>query len=155
MGWQEAKARRSMSMPVRKNIIMHDTARQFVQVEKSAIHGEGLFALKNFGKGDRVYSFAKGRVVAHSEIQNLSEQEKIHLDQVGENEYEIIEPPGCYINHSCEPNVEERDRIGYALRDIKKGEEITIDYDKIAYLEKPFECRCGSKNCRGFVRGRK
>ena len=127
---------------------------QFIEIRKSEKHGNGLFALKDFNNGENLYSLKKGRIINCGEIQNLSEQEKIHLDRIGENEYEITEPPGCYINHSCEPNVEEKDRIGYALRDIKKGEEITLDYNKIAYLEKQFECRCGSKNCRGFVRGR-
>jgi SET domain-containing protein len=134
--------------------VMADNMNQFVEIRKSEKHGNGLFAMKNFKKGESLYSLKKGRIVKHDEIQNLSELEKMHLDQIGKDEYEIIEPPGCYINHSCEPNVEEKDRTGYALRDIKKGEEITIDYDKIAYLEKPFECHCGSKNCRGFVRGR-
>lgn len=128
---------------------------QFVKIRKSEKHGSGLFTLRSFKKDESLYSLRKGRIVNHDEIQNLSEFEKIHLDQIGKDEYEIIESPGCYINHSCEPNVEEKDRTGYALRDIKKGEEITIDYDNIAYLEEPFECHCGSKNCRGFVHGRK
>lgn len=127
---------------------------QFVEIKKSDKHGNGLFALKDFRKGEILYSLKKGRIVKRNEIQNLSEAEKRHLDQTGENEYEVIEPPGCYINHSCEPNVEEKNRIGYALRNIKKGEEITIDYDKIAFLEEPFNCRCGSKNCRRIIRGR-
>ena len=134
---------------------MVDNMNQFVEIRKSEKHGKGLFALKYFMRGEEVYILKKGKIVSQDEIKNLSEFEKIHLDKIGENEYEVIESPGCYINHSCEPNVEEKDRTGYALRDIKKGEEITIDYDKIAYLEKPFECHCGSKNCRGFVRGRK
>lgn len=134
---------------------MANNMNQFVEIRKSEKHENGLFALKDFKKGESLYSLKKGRIVNYDEIQKLSERQKIHLDQIGENEYEIIEPPGCYINHSCEPNVEEKDRIGYALRDIKKGEEITIDYDKITHLEEPFECHCGSKNCRGFVRGRK
>ncbi len=134
--------------------VMAGNIYQFVEIRKSAKHGNGLFALRDFGKGESVYLLEKGRIVNYDEIQSLSEQKKIHLDRIGKNEYEVIEPPGCYINHSCEPNVEERDRIGYTLRNISKGEEITIDYDKIAYLEKPFECRCGSKNCRGFVQGR-
>lgn len=128
---------------------------QFVEIKKSKKHGNGLFALRNFRKGESVYLLEKGRIVNYDEIQNLSEQEKIHLDKIGENEYEIMEPPGCYINHSCEPNVEEKDRTGYALKNINKGEEITIDYDKIAYFEKSFKCRCGSKNCRGLIRGKK
>lgn len=113
-----------------------------------------MFALKDFKKGEVMYIYKKGRIVNGDEIKNLSDLEKCHLDKIGENEYEIIEPPAHHINHSCDPNVEERERIGYALKDIKKGEEITIDYDKIAHLEKPFECHCGSKNCRGFVRGK-
>lgn len=127
----------------------------FIEIRKSEKHGKGLFALKDFRKGESVYSLKKGRRVSYDEIQNLSEQEKIHLDKLGEDEFEIIEPPARYMNHSCGPNVAEKDRIGFALREIKKGEELTIDYDKIAYLEKPFKCHCGSKICRGFVRGRK
>lgn len=134
---------------------MADNINQFVEIRKSKKHGNGLFALRDFKKDESLYLLKKGRVVSYNEIQNLSEQEKMHLDRIGENEYEIIEPPGCYINHSCEPNIEERNRIGYALKDIKKGEEITIDYDKIAYLGRPFKCHCGSKSCRGFVQGRK
>lgn len=133
---------------------MGNNMNQLIEIRKSEKHGKGLFALKDFRKGERVYSFKKGRIVTYDEIKNLSERDKIHLDKIGANEYEIIESPGCYINHSCEPNVEEKNRIGYALKNIKKGEEIIIDYDKIAYLEKPFKCHCGSKNCRGFVRGR-
>lgn len=131
---------------------MGNDRNQFVEIRKSEKHGNGLFALKNFKKGECVYSLGKGRMVKYEEIQNLSEQEKMHLDQIGENEYEIIEPPGCYINYSCDPNVVERNRTGYALRDIAKGEEVTINY---AYLEKSFECHCGSKKCKGFVQGKK
>lgn len=134
---------------------MADNMNQSVEIRKSEKHGKGLFALKDFKKGEEMYALKKGKIISHDEIKNLSEFEKIHLDKIGENEYEVVESPGCYINHSCEPNVEEKDRIGYALRDVKKSEEIMIDYDKIAYFEKPFECHCGSKNCRGFVRGRK
>lgn len=134
---------------------MGNNKNQFVKIRKSKKNENGLFALRDFKKGESLYLLKKGRIVNYNEIQNLSKQEKMHLDQVGENKYEIIEPPGCYINHSCEPNTEERNRTGYAVRDIKKDEEIMIDYDKIAYLEKPFKCHCGFKNCRGFVRGKK
>ena len=91
---------------------MGDNMNQFIEIRKSEKHGNEPFALKDFKKGAVLYSFKKGRIVRYNEIQNLSELEKIHLDQVGENEYEIIESPGCYINHSCEPNIEEKERIG-------------------------------------------
>ena len=41
--------------------------------------------------------------------------------------------PASYINHSCDPNVYVKNRSikvkdYYSFRDIKKGEEITVDY---------------------------
>ena len=60
------------------------------------------------------------------------------------------------INHSCDPNCEV---FGtglkvwvYAIRDIKKGEELSYDYgfgfDKDF---KDFPCKCGSKKCVGYI----
>lgn len=126
-----------------------------IEIKKSGIEGLGVFAARALKSGEIVYSFKKGKIVSKSEIQSVSEKEKRYLDKIGDDEFEIIEPPARYVNHSCNPNVAEKERTAYALKDIKKGEEITIDYDKIAYLEKPFECHCGSKNCRGFAQGRK
>ena len=127
---------------------------QLVEVNKSKKHGQGLFVLKAVKKGDRLYRLKQGKIISYSEVKDLSESEKNHLDRVGDDKYEIIAPPGCYINHSCEPNTVEKNHFGYALRDISAGEEITIDYDRVAYLEKPFICRCGSKNCRQHVSGK-
>lgn len=62
------------------------------------------------------------------------------------------------MNHSCAPNIDERmherERSGYALRDIVAGEELTVDYDRIAYLESPFVCHCSHAVCRGVIRGK-
>lgn len=80
-------------------------------------------------------------------------EEKQHVDQIGEDQFEIMEPPACFVNHSCEPNVAEREQTGYALRDIQDGEELTIDYDMIGSFEEPFVCRCGAGRCRGIVQG--
>src|SRR3989344_8578728 len=127
---------------------------KFVEIKKSGIEGTGVFALKDFKKGEAVYLFEKGKIVGVADIPNVPDVEKRYLDKIGKYEFEIIEPPARYVNHSCNPNVSEKERVAYALRDVQNGEEITIDYDKIAYLEKPFECHCGFKNCRGLVRGR-
>ena len=60
------------------------------------------------------------------------------------------------INHSCDPNCETDIIKGkiwiIALRDIKKGEELSYDYgfefDR-DYRDHP--CKCGSKKCVGYI----
>ncbi|MFH1547204.1 MAG: SET domain-containing protein-lysine N-methyltransferase, partial [bacterium] len=60
-----------------------------------------------------------------------------------------------YINHSCEPNCGIRGDIVFtAIRDIKEGDEITIDYAFIDNEDYSFKCTCGSENCRKTVTGR-
>jgi SET domain-containing protein len=65
------------------------------------------------------------------------------------------------MNHSCDPNVFiKHETIArskfYAMRDIKKGEQLTYDYgvnalDQIDKELSKIECKCGSENCRGII----
>src|SRR4029077_12252753 len=58
------------------------------------------------------------------------------------------------INHSCDPNLR-YDAAGnvVAARDIRKGEEVFIDYGCfIVNFDEPFDCSCGTANCRGRIR---
>ncbi len=57
-------------------------------------------------------------------------------------------------NHSCEPNTTYEGLNVIALRDIKKGEELTLNY--ASFLDEhmePFKCQCGSPKCCGLVTG--
>jgi len=66
-----------------------------------------------------------------------------------------------WINHACKPNCEADEVDGRifikALRHIEPGEELFYDYglvidDKYTKkLKKQYECRCGSKRCRGTM----
>ncbi|XWS15178.1 hypothetical protein CRYUN_Cryun35bG0072000 [Craigia yunnanensis] len=69
---------------------------------------------------------------------------------------------GRFINHSCDPNcrtekwmVNGEICIGlFALRDIKKGEEITFDYNYVrVFGAAAKKCHCGSPHCRGYIGG--
>ncbi|XP_043719371.1 uncharacterized protein LOC122667200 [Telopea speciosissima] len=69
---------------------------------------------------------------------------------------------GRFINHSCEPNcrtekwmVNGEICIGlFAMRDIKKGEEVTFDYNYVrVYGAAAKKCVCGSSVCRGYIGG--
>lgn len=67
---------------------------------------------------------------------------------------------GRFINHSCEPNcktekwmVDGEICIGvFAITDLEKGEEITIDYNYVfargLCVQK---CECGHGKCRGYI----
>ncbi len=59
-----------------------------------------------------------------------------------------------FINHSCAPNTFFRITPGraeiYALRDIRRGEELTVDYGESQH-EGRLPCRCGAPSCRGFL----
>ncbi len=59
-------------------------------------------------------------------------------------------------NHSCDPNTEFIGLNLVARRDIRGGEELTVDY--ATFYDRhmtPFDCACGSPNCRGRVEGGK
>ncbi len=71
---------------------------------------------------------------------------------------------GRYVNHSCEPNmrVEKWNVLGetrvgfFAIHDISKGTELTIDYQfstiaGTGLLRAMQKCSCGSSQCRGFL----
>ncbi|XP_052202818.1 histone-lysine N-methyltransferase ASHH2 [Diospyros lotus] len=69
---------------------------------------------------------------------------------------------GRFINHSCDPNcrtekwmVNGEVCIGlFALRDIKKGEEVTFDYNYVrVFGAAAKKCVCGSSHCRGYIGG--
>ncbi|KAK4370472.1 hypothetical protein RND71_009947 [Anisodus tanguticus] len=69
---------------------------------------------------------------------------------------------GRFINHCCDPNcrtekwmVNGEVCIGlFALRDIKKGEEVTFDYNYVRVFGAAVKkCVCGSPHCRGYIGG--
>lgn len=57
-------------------------------------------------------------------------------------------------NHSCDPNTAYDGLNVKAIRNIYKGEELTLDYSSFLdeHME-PFHCNCGSSCCRGLIRG--
>ena len=112
--------------------------------------GRGLVAADNLAEG-AVVEHLDGRVVSFSKIPEADIRSAIEID---DDRWIVPVSDAKHINHSCDPNCEERNHRGIALRELAAGEEITLDYDRIACLEEPFPCRCGAASCRGTVRGR-
>jgi len=73
---------------------------------------------------------------------------------LGPLDISFVTDPDNFINHSCDPNLR-YDSAGnvVAARDIRKGEEVFIDYGFfVVNFDEPFRCACGAHNCRGRIR---
>jgi SET domain-containing protein len=139
-----------------------------VRVGRSKVHGKGVFARRAIRRGTRIIEYA-GEIISWKEAQKLPpydpnnpyhtfffslENGTVINAAVGGNE-------SRWINHSCAPNCETRDYRGgiyvYALRNLKKGEELFYDYNlepadrRTKKLEQLFACHCGTPNCRGTM----
>jgi D-alanine-D-alanine ligase len=59
-------------------------------------------------------------------------------------------------NHACDPNTAFLGLNLVACRDIRSGEELTVDYATFYDSRMtPFDCTCGSQRCRGRIAGGK
>lgn len=140
-----------------RTIWKHRWLTQKARVRDSKIHGLGTVAIKPLVRGELVCVFG-GIVVPSSEI--LKYREKMgHVGIQVDDKFFIcptsrreIEQNGTF-NHSCEPNVGCLDSIIYiAIKDINPGEELTADMAFTESLFEPFECKCGSSNCRRIIK---
>ena len=128
-----------------------------IEPRKSEKEGSGEFAMEDIKK-DEILAIFGGHVMTRVERDALSEN--VRYLALGVDEEMFIGPrsieetdDGDWFNHSCEPNAGLKGQIFLvAMRDIKKGEEITFDYVmSCAQMGKKrvlFECNCGSQNCR-------
>lgn len=59
--------------------------------------------------------------------------------------------PERFLNHSCNPNTKVENKQNITTRDIKAGEEITIDYQDTPIGIHPMNCFCNEENCKGVI----
>lgn len=122
-----------------------------IGVGDSQIAGKGIFAKRDFKQGD-VINIWSGKILSKKEFEALSEDEKIFCSKYSDNEWMLFDEPDKYFNHSCNPNTVPGDHCEIAKRDIKNGEELTVDYDAEEAAGEPFTCKCGSVSCRQIIR---
>ncbi len=141
---------------------------EFIVVKSSGIHNKGVFAKKDISKGTKIIEYV-GEKITKAQSEKVGdrhfENSKNHTVDGGVYIFELNKKydingkvswnPARYINHSCSPNAETDILKGHiwiiAIKDIKKGDEITYNYgyDLDDYTEHP--CLCGSKNCIGYI----
>ena len=146
-----------------------------IVARRSAIHGNGVFAVEPIAKGERLVEY-RGRRRTHADVDagDSGDADSGHTFLFTLNDEYVIDANfdgnvARWINHSCAPNCEAvleehdgddrtRDRVFIeAIRAIKPGEELAYDYGitlaeaHTPRLKKIWECRCGSKNCTGTM----
>lgn len=133
-----------------------------VKIKKVKDKGKGIFALKNFKKDEHILNIT-GKVIETENPLDYSEKIREHWAPIGKKgkKFRFIKPesPWMYMNHSCDSNagvINNRKLI--ASKDIKKGEEITVDYstydiETLTQGEKQLmmKCKCRNKNCRKII----
>lgn len=122
-------------------------------IKDSEIHGKGIFALRNFKKGEIINKWDTSNIFNKDNIVTLSDEERKHISYIGGGNFILLNSPERYVNHSCNPNAYVKDCCEVAIKDINNGEEITSDYSLEGVNGWEFECNCGSNNCRGTVYG--
>ena len=127
----------------------------------SKINNKGLFANKNIKKGTKIINYV-GKIITKKETDTnpkFDNGKAIYLYNLNSRydlDGDFTYNKARLINHSCNPNCEV-DGKGLklwinAIKDIKKGEELSYDYGfgfDIDY--KQFPCKCSSKNCCGYI----
>ena len=92
--------------------------------------GKGVYANRDFKKGEVVIKYNL-KPLAEKEFENLPESEKM-FTHTHWGTINLYSEPERYVNHSDNPNTYQDliNQCDIALRDIKKGEEITSDATK-------------------------
>lgn len=120
-------------------------------VKEAGAKGQGVFALRDFARGEFIFRRRHGQVVDNDDIGLLSEDDQRHLCELDWQRSAVLLPPGCYLNHACDPNAMRSGTHVFAWRNIRQSEEITIDYRLNAFTDERWKCICGSASCQGFV----
>lgn len=146
-----------------------------IQLRRSPIHGNGVFAARALPKGMRLIQY-RGTLRPHDEIDRCygGDADSGHTFLFTLNDDYVIDAnlggnTARWINHSCDPNCEavlhespsgdpSRDRVFIeTIRPIKAGEELTYDYGitldeaHTPRMKKIWACRCGAADCSGTM----
>jgi D-alanine-D-alanine ligase len=151
---------------IAEGIARHQHKQKKYSVKGNAIAGYGIYATKDIAADEIIF---KGEELAQRIVTKKYVDE--HWDENQKRIFTQYAYPisgDVYIlwsdnpsdwapqNHSCDANTEYIGLNVVALKDITKGEELTLDYAN--FLDEtaaPFNCNCGASNCRGIVQGKK
>lgn len=149
---------------IEEGIARHQRKQKKFVVRGNSIAGYGIYAKQAIQKGEVVFAgeersqrLATRRFVEDTWDENEKELFRRYAYPIS-NEVFLLwddDPTGwAPQNHSCAANTVCDGLNVIALKDIAKGEELTLDY--AVFLDEHMEsfvCRCGTPECRGLISG--
>ena len=117
-------------------------------IKETPGYGKGVFSIKSHKKNEILFVFGE-KIVLWTKANHRS-------IRLGKNRWlnPSTDDLGHYLNHACHPNARfKKPHFIAALRSIKPGEQITIDYATVVNIAKwNLKCACGEKNCRKLIK---
>lgn len=135
-----------------------------LEVRSSPIHGTGVFAARDIAQGECIGIYEGRRYTARQAAARDWDHGLTYVFGLSDGSVIDAAEGGNatrHLNHCCEPNVQAQEERGprrrlqvafHALRDLKAGEELFIDYALVVEEPQPgqsYQCRCGAARCRG------
>jgi SET domain-containing protein len=125
-----------------------------LRVGESKIHGRGVYADEDIPPNRKVIEYQGERI-------SMREGRKRHhtpylfvLDKRWMLDGAVNGSGAELVNHSCAPNLVTRIFKGHiiymSLRRIRKGEELSVDYN-YDDTDETMRCICGAPGCRGII----
>lgn len=127
------------------------------EIKMSNTEGRGLFAKEPISKGE-IVSVRGGHIITR-QMEAQMEKPTGYWGYPISDEFVLapfttaeVESVMMFLNHSCEPNVGILGQVIFvAMRNIDRGEELTIDYAMFGADKEPMRCNCQSSACRGLI----
>ena len=128
-----------------------------LKLAPSRIHRWGVYAAEPIPAKHKVIEYT-GQKISRRETKRRSQSTDLiylfTLDSYWTIDGSVGGSGAEYINHSCEPNLAARILRGHilyvSLRPIKRGEELTVDYNFEKRVDR-IACQCGAAKCRGTI----
>ncbi|MGE9271536.1 MAG: SET domain-containing protein [Verrucomicrobiales bacterium] len=158
---EEAKLRRKLTK------LWERGQSELCEIRGSEIHGRGVYATQDIPAETQIIEYI-GELIDKDESETRAWAQHEHAEKTGDAAVYIFTLDKKWdidgnvpwntarlINHSCDPNCEAwivgKKIFIYALRDIKKGEELSFDYGFDIECFEDHPCRCGSDDCVGYI----
>ena len=128
-----------------------------VNVQPSRIDGQGAFAAEAIPARRKIGEIRGESISVREARRRAKGVDRIMIVELSETraiDASRSTDPLRFTNHSCQPNAVLRIRQGrvefYAMRDVKVGEELTVNYGE-THHEGKLRCRCGAPGCVGRI----